>query len=132
MRRLTGLVVLIVLLAIPATALAKTVGHSFTLGHGFTGRTFTIHLARRGAVTVVLSYSRVTNPHADILVSLRKSTWPEDVLLIDSASGGCTHTATTITCRVSDHPLPRGKYFVAVSKETQAAAPVRLRLTWPA
>jgi len=114
MRRFVIAAVAILALAVPTAAYAKTVSHAFTLAKGSsTGRVFKLTLAHKGRIQIVLRYSRIHNPKADLLINLRQA-------------------GDSYVCSIYLPGLAAGNWFVTVAKQTTAAVPVHLRLSWPA
>jgi hypothetical protein len=131
MRRIAVLVTVTLALAFPAIAVAKTVNYSFILGHQ--GRTFTIHLAHTGRLEMVLRYSRIRNPRADIVVALAPPGDPDGNVVFDSASrSDCPKKGDSIVCSAYITGLAAGKYQVRVGLETKAKVITHLKLAWPA
>jgi hypothetical protein len=136
MRRFVIPAVAILALAAPASAYAKTVTHNVTMTRGNdTGCcVYPLHLAHAGRIQVVFRYSRVQNPKARFIMSLRTPTDPEGNVVLDTGGvgGGCTAAGDFYVCPLYFSGLAAGNYSIALAKETSAAARVRVRLSWPA
>jgi hypothetical protein len=133
MRRFAVLAVLTLALAVPATALAKTQSFAFTLAKGNTGRTFKLTLAHTGRIQIVLRYSRLHNPKAHLIMSLRQPGTDGNVILDTGTSGqGCKAAGDSYVCSIYIAGVAAGKWVVALGKESPAAVPIHLRLSWPA
>jgi hypothetical protein len=135
MRRFVVAAVVFLTLAVPTAAFAKTVTHAFTIGKGpGHGRRFELHLAHKGRIQIVLRYSRIHNPKADLLVNLRQQGDPDGNIILDTGGRGmgCAKAGDSYVCSLYLPGLAAGNWFVTVAKETTAAVPVHLRLSWPA
>jgi hypothetical protein len=135
MRRFVIAAVAILALAVPTAAYAKTVSHAFTLAKGSsTGRVFKLTLAHKGRIQIVLRYSRIHNPKADLLINLRQAGDPDGNIILDTGNNGmgCTKAGDSYVCSIYLPGLAAGNWFVTVAKQTTAAVPVHLRLSWPA
>jgi len=131
MRRIAVLVTVTLALAFPAIAVAKTVNYSFILGHR--GRTFTMHFAHTGRLEMVLRYSRIRNPRADIIVALVPPGDPDGNVIMDTAEKGLCHAAgDSRVCPVYITGLAPGKYELRMGLETKARVITHLKLAWPA
>jgi hypothetical protein len=131
MRRIAVLVTVTVLLAFPAIAVAKTVNYSFTLGHA--GRTFKMHFAHTGRLEMVLRYSRLRNPKADIVVALVPPGNPDGNVILDTADkGSCKVACDSFVCSQYIVGLSPGKYRLRMGLETKAKVITHLKLAWPA
>jgi hypothetical protein len=131
MRRIAVLVTVTLALAFPAIAAAKTVSYSFTLGHA--GRTFKMHLAHTGRIRILLRYSRLRNPKADIVVALVPPGNPDGNVILDTAGkGSCKAAGDSFVCPVYIGGLPAGTYHVRMGLETKARVITHLTLSWPA
>jgi hypothetical protein len=131
MRRIAVLVTVTVLLAFPAIAVAKTVNYSFTLGHA--GRTFKMRFAHTGRLEMVLRYSRLRNPKADIVVALVPPGNPDGNVILDTADkGSCKVAGDSFVCSQYIVGLAPGKYELRLGLETKAKVITHLRLAWPA
>jgi hypothetical protein len=131
MRRIAAVAAVTLLLAFPAVATAKTVLHTFTLGP--TGRVFKLNLAHTGRIQIVLRYSRILHPKADIIVSLATPTDHDGNVVIDSGNkSSCTAAGDSRVCSVYISGEPAGKYQVRVGLETKVSVLTHLRLSWPA
>jgi hypothetical protein len=131
MRRIAVMAAVTLLLAFPAVAVAKTLEHNFTLGKA--GRVFKLKLAHTGRIQIVLRYSRIRHPKADIIVSLASPTDPEGNVVIDSANkSSCQAAGDSRVCSVYISGEPPGKYQVRVGLETASPVAAHLRLSWPA
>jgi hypothetical protein len=131
MRRIAVLVAVTLALAFPAIAVAKTVSYSFTLGHA--GRTFTMHLAHTGRIKILMRYSRLRNPKADIIVSLVPPGDPDGNVVFDTAEkGSCKAAGDSFVCAQDITGLPAGKYQIRMGVETRAKVITHLNLSWPA
>ena len=133
MRRFVIAAVAILALAAPATASAKTATHAFTLGAG-PRHSFKLTLAHPGRIQIVLRYSRIRNPKADVVINFRQANDPDGNLILDTggAGAGCQKGGDNYVCSLYLSGLSAGTYFVTVGKETRADVPVHLRLSWPA
>jgi hypothetical protein len=136
MRRFVIPAVAILALAVPASAYAKTVTHNFTMNTSNAGTccVFKMHLAHTGRIAVVFRYSRIHNPKAHFIMSLRTPTDPEGNVVLDTGRSGfgCKAAGDFYVCSLYFSGLAAGNYSIAVGKETPAPANVRLRLSWPA
>ena len=135
MRRFVIATVAILALAVPTAAYAKTVSHAFTLAKGpSSGRVFKLDLAHSGRIQIVLRYSRIHNPKADLLINLRQHGDPDGNIILDTGGRGmgCTKAGDSYVCSLYLPGLAAGNWFVTVAKQTTAAVPVHLRLSWPA
>jgi hypothetical protein len=131
MRRLAVVVTAVVVLAFPAVAVAKTVPYSFVLGKH--GRVFTLHLAHTGRIRILLRYSRIRHPKADIIVSPATPTNPDGNVVIDSLDkASCTNAGDAKICLAYISGLPAGRYQVRVGLETKVRVITHLTLSWPA
>jgi hypothetical protein len=131
MRRIAVVVAVTLFLAVPAVAVAKTVTHTFTLGSA--GRVFKLHLAHTGRIQVVLRYSRIRHPRADIIVSLASPTDPEGNVIIDSANkASCKPAGDSLVCSAYIAGEPAENYQLRVGLETKTSVLTHLRLSWPA
>jgi hypothetical protein len=131
MRRIAVLVTITIALAFPAIAVAKTVSYSFTLGHA--GRTFTMHLAHTGRIKILMRYSRLRNPKADIIVALVPPGDPDGNVIFDTAEkGACKAAGDSFVCVQDITGLPAGKYQIRMGLETKAKVITHLNLSWPA
>jgi hypothetical protein len=131
MRRIAVLVTVTLALAFPAIAVAKTVSYSFTLGHK--ERTFPMHLAHTGRIKMLLRYSRLRNPKADIVVALVPPGDPDGNVILDTAEkGSCKVAGDSFLCPVDITGLPAGKSAVRMGVETNAKVITHLTLSWPA
>jgi transketolase N-terminal domain/subunit len=133
MRRFAVLAVLVLALAVPAVALAKTTTTAFTLGKGHTGRTFHMTLAHTGRIQVVLRYSRLHNPKADLIMSLHQPGQDGNVILDTGSTGqGCKAAGDSYVCSIYISGVAAGKWVIGLGKESHAAVAIHLRLSWPA
>ena len=131
MGRSAVVVTVILALAFPAVAVARTVSYSFTLGHA--GRTFTMHLAHTGRIKMLLRYSRLRNPKADIIASLVPPGNPDGNVILDTAEkGSCKAAGDSFVCPVDITGLAAGKYEIRMGLETKAKVITHLNLSWPA
>jgi hypothetical protein len=131
MRRIAILATITLALAFPAIAVAKTVNYSFILGH--VGRTFKMRLAHTGRIEMVLRYSRLRNPRADIIVSLASPTDPEGNVILDTAEkGSCKVAGDSFVCLEYIIGEPPGTYHLRMGLETKKRVITHLRLSWPA
>ena len=131
MRRIAVLVTITLALAFPAIAVAKTVSYSFTLGHA--GRTFTMHLAHTGRIKILMRYSRLRNPKADIIVALVPPGDPDGNVILDTADkGSCKAAGDSFVCAQYLPGLAAGKYQIRMGLETKAKVITHLNLSWPA
>jgi hypothetical protein len=107
------------------------VSYSFTMGHA--GRTFTMHLAHTGRIKMLLRYSRLRNPKADIIASLVPPGDPDGNVILDTAEkGSCKAAGDSFVCPVDITGLPAGKYEIRMGVETKAKVITHLTLSWPA
>ena len=131
MRRIAVLVTVTLALAFPAIAVAKTVHYSFILGHK--GRVFTMHFAHTGRLEMVLRYSRIRNPKADIVVSLVPPGDPDGNVIMDTAEKGtCLAAGDSFVCPFYATGFGPGKYQLRMGLETKAKVITHLKLAWPA
>jgi hypothetical protein len=132
MRRMALVLVVLAGLAVPAVALAGSFDHTFTLLSGSTRHSYTIVVGATGTVHVSLRYSNITNPHARFRVQLRKTTWKQAHVLIDTGTGvNCQGAAGSTICTGARAHTIAGTYVVTTVKLTNAAATVELRANWP-
>jgi len=135
MRRFVIATVAILALAVPAAASAATATHAFTLAKGNSaGKVFKLHLAHSGRIQIVMRYSRIHNPKADVLINLRQQGDPDGNIVLDTGGSGmgCKKAGDSYVCSLYLAGLAAGNWFVTVAKETTAAVPIHLRLSWPA
>jgi hypothetical protein len=131
MRRIAILATVTLALAFPAVAVAKTVNYSFILGKA--GRTFKMRLAHTGRIEMVLRYSRLRNPRADIIVSLVPPGNPDGNVILDTAEkGSCKVAGDSFVCLEYITGLPPGKYHLRMGLETKKRVITHLKLSWPA
>jgi hypothetical protein len=132
MRRATLVLVVLAGLAVPAVALAGSFDHTFTLPTGNTRHSFTIVVGASGTVHVSLRYSDVTNPHGRFRVQLRKTTWKQAHVIVDTGTGvNCQGAAGSTICTGARAHTVAGTYVITTVKLTTAAATVELRSNWP-
>jgi hypothetical protein len=134
MRRFAVAAVAILALAVPTAAYAKTVSHAFTLSKAHTGYSFKLHLAHSGRIQVVVRYSRVLHPKADILVNLRQQGDPDGNIVLDTGQRGmgCAKAGENYVCTLYLSGLAAGNWFVTVAEDKFGTVPVHVRLSWPA
>jgi hypothetical protein len=134
MRRFVIAAVAILAVAVPSAAYAATATHSFTLGKAHPGYSFKLNLAHNGRIQVVVRYSKVRHPKADILVNLRQKGDPDGNIVLDTGGSGqgCTTAAGSYICSLYLSGLAKGVWFVTVSEDKFGTVPVHLRLSWPA
>jgi hypothetical protein len=134
MRRFVIATVAVLAVAAPSAAYAATATHSFTLSRAHTGYAFKLHLAHKGRIQVVVRYSKVRHPKADILVNLRQQGDPDGNIVLDTGGSGqgCTTAAGNYVCSVYISGLAAGNWFVTIAEDKAGTVPVHARLSWPA
>ena len=133
MRRLVIAAVAMLAVAVPS-AYAATATHSFTLSKAHPGYSFKLNLAHAGRIQVVVRYSKVRHPKADILVKLRQKGDPDGNIVLDTGGSGpgCATAGDNDVCSLYLSGLAKGVWFMTVSEDKLGTVPVHLRLSWPA
>jgi hypothetical protein len=134
MRRFVIATVAILAVAVPSAAYAVTATHSFTLSKAHRGYSFKLNLAHAGRIQVVVRYSKVRHPKADILVNLRQKGDPDGNIVLDTGGSGqgCTTAGDNYVCSLYLSGLAKGVWFITVSEDKLGTLPVHLSLSWPA
>jgi hypothetical protein len=106
--------------------------HRFTLPRGITHWGFKVRVPSTGSLHVELRFSRIFNRHAHFRITVRRRSWRNRVLMLDSTRARqCSGHREWRTCSAARPHTPAGVYFITTWKLTVARARVRIVPSWP-
>jgi hypothetical protein len=106
--------------------------HRFTLPRGVTHWGFEVPVPSTGSLHVELRFSRISSRNAHFRITVRRRSWRNRVLMIDSTRARqCSGHRKWRTCMATRPHTRAGVYFITTWKLTAARAKVRIVPSWP-